>query len=231
MPGALDLVSCQSGIQQWLQTTGPVAIVMAAGNNLGNLGFELSSCNDCNGELNHAVTIMGYTTEPFGTPTWIIQNSMGSTWGDGCFFYVAMNNVGTGSGQFNMIVAAVVYITSRRRSVQDDLNTTLATKIRIARGPQFGDAQREIKVGAAKSLSLSDSYYPVAIDHFLSHTSNQTGELHHLVSVENITSQVVNDILLLVEMTVKSSVTQTVRLVKGAVLHRSDVNNTDSPNE
>ena len=30
MPGALDLVSCQSGIQQWLQTTGPVSIYMDA---------------------------------------------------------------------------------------------------------------------------------------------------------------------------------------------------------
>jgi len=204
---------------------------MDAGNTFSssNPNFELSTCNDCNGHLNHAVTIVGYTTAPFGTPTWIIQNSWGSAWGDAGFFYISMNNVGTGSGQFNMEVSAVVAVTgARRRSVQDDLDATLATKNRIARGSQFGDAQRKKFMGAAESLSPSDRYYHVVINHFLNHTSNLTGDLHHLVSVEKVTSQVVNGILLHVEMTVKSHVTQAVRLVKGVVLRRSVVNNTDA---
>ena len=56
--------------------------------------------------------------------------------------------------------------------------------------------------GAPKSLSPSDFTYPVVINHFLNYTSNQTGDLHHLVSVQKITSQIVSGVLLHVEMTV-----------------------------
>ena len=114
-------------IQNWLINNGPVSASMDSCTNPMDQTFQvylaqlsrLVGSNEplptlqgnyegggsCNGEPNHAVTIVGWTNSGVvNPPAWIIQNS----WGDGIssgdygYFYVNFDNIGTGENQVNI---------------------------------------------------------------------------------------------------------------------------------
>jgi len=117
---ASDLTLANSkNVQWWLLQNGPVVISMCVGSlfnpkqSEGFFGFfqSILTCSDCNGNPNHAVTLVGWA-QMSGASVWIIQNSWGTSSGDSGFFYIRFEDVGTGPGQFNILQIAGLYVTA-----------------------------------------------------------------------------------------------------------------------
>ena len=61
----------------------------------------------CDGELNHAVLLVGYDTTYFGTPYWIIKNSYGHNWGESGYFRIRRDS-GKGVGKCGITEACEI---------------------------------------------------------------------------------------------------------------------------
>ena len=55
--------------------------------------FYDPTCAESLGQVNHAVLLVGYGTEPAGADFWIIQNTLGTVWGMNGFGKMARNTV------------------------------------------------------------------------------------------------------------------------------------------
>lgn len=79
---------------------GPVAASVSAGSKLFQFHSEgvISDLQLCDGELNSAVTIVGYGSdeELSGLEYWIVKNSWGQTWGEQGFARIAISKQGYG---------------------------------------------------------------------------------------------------------------------------------------
>lgn len=55
-------------------------------------GVYATGCVTFQNQLNHAVVIEGYGTDPKGGPYWIVKNSWGLNWGDKGYIYIKRGN-------------------------------------------------------------------------------------------------------------------------------------------
>ncbi|KAF5270409.1 hypothetical protein FQR65_LT05597 [Abscondita terminalis] len=79
---------------EWaVATVGPVAVAIDASPDsfqfYSNGVYFDSGCKSSSEELNHAVLVVGYGTEPDGQKYWLIKNSYGSDWGIGGYMKIA----------------------------------------------------------------------------------------------------------------------------------------------
>ena len=75
---------------------GPVSVSMKATENFMFYRegvFYDPTCAESLGEVNHAVLLVGYGTDPAGVDFWIIQNNFGTEWGENGFGKMARNTV------------------------------------------------------------------------------------------------------------------------------------------
>jgi len=79
---------------------GPVAASISAGSTLFQFHSEgvISDATLCDGDLNSAVTIVGYgfDHESSDLEYWIVKNSWGQTWGEQGFARIAISKQGHG---------------------------------------------------------------------------------------------------------------------------------------
>ena len=76
--GYKDLSSDESVMATWLAANGPMAAAAYAIPWKSYTGGILTS--GCDGDLDHAITIIGYGTDESGTDYWTIKNSWGTDW-------------------------------------------------------------------------------------------------------------------------------------------------------
>jgi hypothetical protein len=89
-------------LKELIYLNGPVISVINANELTSNYsGGILSATSGCNSQVNHAVLITGWGTDPQAGEYWIVKNSWGVGWGDAGFFKVAMN-VGGSAGWCNI---------------------------------------------------------------------------------------------------------------------------------
>jgi len=61
-------------------------------------------------ELNHAISVVGYSTGTENGDYWIVRNSWGTYWGDGGFFYLTMDPLGNLGIDLDCNAGTVTYI-------------------------------------------------------------------------------------------------------------------------
>jgi cathepsin L len=83
----------EKGLEAAVATLGPVAAAMDA----GRPTFQFYSdgiyfdpeCGNRADDVNHAVLVVGYGTEPSGQKYWLVKNSYGPQWGIGGYVKIA----------------------------------------------------------------------------------------------------------------------------------------------
>ena len=67
---------------------GPIAVSVDATNFHSYASGVFTGCDTANPEINHAVTLVGYGSDPEEGPYWTIRNSWGSYWGENGFIRI-----------------------------------------------------------------------------------------------------------------------------------------------
>ncbi|XP_067687211.1 cathepsin L-like proteinase isoform X2 [Haliotis asinina] len=67
---------------------GPISVGIQTGPRMQS--YKRGVFNDCSGDVNHAVLVVGYTTHN-NVPVWKVKNSWGPGWGEGGYFYLPRN--------------------------------------------------------------------------------------------------------------------------------------------
>jgi hypothetical protein len=63
---------------------GPIAVAVMADDDWFSYSGGVYSSNNCGGEVNHAVLVVGAGVDDFtAEPYWLIRNSWGDQWGEG----------------------------------------------------------------------------------------------------------------------------------------------------
>jgi len=101
-----------SDLKNALYNNGPHIIQVTANKDWGapfeaDKKFQVISCNSFDSEAkqgNHAILLVGYGTDDWGTEYWIVKNSWGTGWGDNGFGRVSMAP-GTDCGLSQAIIA------------------------------------------------------------------------------------------------------------------------------
>ncbi|KAL7012566.1 hypothetical protein ACKWTF_014929 [Chironomus riparius] len=73
-----------------VSSVGPISTVIYANKNFQDYASGVYSSTDCNNSLpNHAVTIVGYGTDPNFGDYWLLKNSWSNKWGENGFGRIA----------------------------------------------------------------------------------------------------------------------------------------------
>ena len=103
----------EESIMEYLDNYGPLGVVIDASSEkftyyqdgiMTNAYLGLSnslSVVDCEYDIDHAVTLVGYGTNEYGTDYWLIKNSWGTSWGMEGYFMFERNNEGCGTACIN----------------------------------------------------------------------------------------------------------------------------------
>jgi hypothetical protein len=73
---------------------GPVSVAIDASSDYFQLYQSgiLTNASACGQELNHAVTVVGYSSRDVETPYWIVRNSWSALWGDQGYVNIAITD-------------------------------------------------------------------------------------------------------------------------------------------
>ena len=82
----------EESIRHIVATVGPVSVAFEVVDDFmlySNGVYSSDKCRDSVKDVNHAVLVVGYGTDPVDGPYWIVKNSWGSNWGDNGYFRIA----------------------------------------------------------------------------------------------------------------------------------------------
>lgn len=82
----------EESIKHIVATIGPVSVAFEVMDDFmlySNGIYSSDKCRDTVTDVNHAVLIVGYGTDPVDGPYWIVKNSWGTSWGEDGYFRIA----------------------------------------------------------------------------------------------------------------------------------------------
>jgi len=209
-------------VMNWLQNYGPVSVAMDACDAFMDYwegqypAITTAGVSGCNGNLDHAVTVVGWATID-GVPCWTIQNSWGAelTFSNGytCpspddgFFHVPFTQVGYGGNPNNLAIAMPtgVYFTtafdssSNTQSAAPSSDLTRRRHLRAAfrqHPTAFGPGFEQIVSDPTKQATLPG--YAAAL------VSEQHGTAMSVSTVHNLTRSVARQAMYRAYVTLKA---------------------------
>jgi cathepsin L len=81
----------ETQLRDIVASVGPVSIVICLEDSFHNYGGGVYNPSSCCTEIQHAVAIVGYGTDPVGGDYWIVKNSWGTSWGENGYIRMARN--------------------------------------------------------------------------------------------------------------------------------------------
>lgn len=71
---------------------GPISVSVDASSWSSYTGGVFDGCNQTNPDINHAVQLVGYGTDPVAGDYWLVRNSWGTSWGENGYIRLKKNN-------------------------------------------------------------------------------------------------------------------------------------------
>ncbi|KAL7012563.1 hypothetical protein ACKWTF_014927 [Chironomus riparius] len=85
-----EIPAAEAYMRKIVSSVGPISTVLYANDNFEDYATGVFTATDCNRKApNHAVTIVGYGTDPKFGDYWLLKNSWGTTWGENGFGKIA----------------------------------------------------------------------------------------------------------------------------------------------
>lgn len=82
----------EESIRHIVATVGPVSVAFEVVDDFmlySNGVYSSDKCRDSVQDVNHAVLVVGYGTDPVDGPYWVVKNSWGDKWGEDGYFKIA----------------------------------------------------------------------------------------------------------------------------------------------
>ncbi|CAM6003357.1 unnamed protein product, partial [Sphagnum balticum] len=98
--GFVNVAATEAALEQAVATIGPISVAIDAGstdavvqawNNYAS-GVYTGPCTNGGNNVDHAVLVVGYGTDPTAGPYWIIKNQWSTNWGMNGYMYLARNS-------------------------------------------------------------------------------------------------------------------------------------------
>jgi len=94
----LSMPTDTATLQNYLQTNGPLSIVVEAGDNWQS--YDSGVISGAGDQPDHAVLLVGWGSDATNGDYWIVKNSWGTGWGMSGFCYVAIGSQDCGISQY-----------------------------------------------------------------------------------------------------------------------------------